>query len=61
MSLKQIARDMKLGTFPNKSKDTLLEEAAVRIMELEAMLREITIHNDNIAKTILAALKEKGS
>ena len=39
--LEQIARDMKQGTFPEKSKDTLLEEAAARIEALEAALREI--------------------
>ena len=36
----QIARDMKQGTFPQKSKDTLLEEAIARIEALEAALRE---------------------
>ena len=43
----QIARDMKQGTFPQKSKDTLLEEAAVRIEALEVALRKIALFADS--------------
>jgi hypothetical protein len=41
--MEQIARDMKQGDFPNKSKDTLLEEAAERIEALEAALRDAAV------------------
>ena len=62
MSLKQIARDMKLGGIPPTNQRTpCWKEAAVRIEALEAALRKIAIHNDNIAKTIRAATKEKGA
>lgn len=44
MSLEQIARDMKLGTFPNKSELTLLEEEIVR---LRAALQFIADGYDN--------------
>jgi hypothetical protein len=35
---------------------TVLTRAADRIEQLEAALREVAIHNDNITKTIRAAL-----
>ena len=58
----QIARDMKQGTFPQKSKDTLLEEAAARIAQLETALREILSgHPDayDLARAALAPEQDK--
>ena len=55
MSLEQIARDMKLGTFPNKSELTLLEEQRDRAINIGQELYEALLTADDALSMIQAA------
>lgn len=55
MSLEQIARDMKLGIFPNKSELTLLEEQRDRAINMGQELYEALLTADEALSMVQAA------
>lgn len=66
MSLEQIARDMKLGTFPEKSKQTLREELLERATAIVLHGRTITYPSitsaeqvRNVMADLVAELREQ--